>query len=67
MLLGYLDAGGRPRTATLEVTAGEGPGEWSDWTADLAGLRPKPARISEIKAVVEGGTVRLDNVALTPR
>jgi hypothetical protein len=67
VLLSYLDTGGRSRTATLDVTAGEGPGAWSPWTADLAGLRPKPARITEIKAVVAGGTVRLDNVALTPR
>lgn len=67
VLLEYLDASGRPRTATLEVTAGEGPGGWLPWSADLAALRPKPTRITEIKAVVEGGTARLDNVALTPK
>jgi hypothetical protein len=67
VLLGYLDAGGSPRTATLEVTAGEGRGSWSPWAADLGGLRPKPARVTEIKALVLGGTARLDNVALTRR
>jgi hypothetical protein len=67
VLLGYLDAGGSARTATLEVTAGEGRGSWSPWVADLGTLRPKPARVTEVKAVVLGGTARLDNVALTPR
>jgi hypothetical protein len=67
LLVGYLDSGGRPRTATLEVTAGEGPGGWSPWSTDLAALRPRPARFTEIKAVVEGGTARIDNVALTTR
>ena len=63
----YGDAGGRERTSTLEVTGGEGPGEWSDWTSDLAALRPRPARVREIRLAVDGGVVRLDNVALTVR
>lgn len=67
VLLGYLDGGGRERTSTLEVTAGEGPGGWSPWSVDLAALRPKPTRATDVKVVVEGGTVRVDNVALTVR
>jgi hypothetical protein len=63
----YLDSNGRQRNSTLEVTAGEGPGGWSSWTGDLGALRPHPASIKEIKLVVEGGTARLDNVALTPK
>jgi hypothetical protein len=63
----YGDAAGRERTSTLEVTGGEGPGEWSDWTGDLTVLRPRPSRVREIKVAVDGGTVRLDNVALTLR
>jgi hypothetical protein len=66
VLLGYLDSSGRARTSTLEVTAGEGPGAWSVWTADLVALRPRPSRATDVKLVVEGG-VRLDNVALTAR
>jgi hypothetical protein len=67
VLLGYQDTGGRARTSTLEVTAGEGPGEWLVWSADLSALRPRPARATELKVVVEGGSVRIDNVALTVR
>jgi tetratricopeptide (TPR) repeat protein len=67
VLVVYGDAAGRERTSTLEVTAGEGPGEWSDWSADLAGLRPRPARVREVRVAVEGGVVRLDNLALTVR
>jgi hypothetical protein len=63
--LAYADANGKDRTAALPVTAGEGPGGWSPWTADVAALRPRPARVKEVRIVVEGGTVRLDNVALT--
>jgi hypothetical protein len=63
----YMDSNGRQRNSTLEVTAGEGPGAWSSWTGDLGALRPHPASIKEIKLVVEGGTARLDNVALTPK
>ena len=63
----YGDAGGRERTSTLEVTGGEGPGEWSEWTSDLGALRPRPARVREIRVAVDGGVVRLDNLALTVR
>ena len=63
----YGDAAGRERTSTLEVTAGEGPGGWSDWSGDLAALRPRPSRVREIRVAVVGGVVRLDNVALTVR
>jgi hypothetical protein len=67
VLLGYLDTTGRERTSTLEVTAGEGPGAWSPWSVELSALRPRPARATDLKVVVEGGTVRVDNVALTVR
>ena len=67
VLVLYGDTSGRERTSTLEVTAGEGPGEWSDWSGDLAALRPRPARVREVRVAVEGGVVRLDNLALTVR
>ena len=63
----YGDSTGRERTSTLEVTGGEGPGEWSDWSSDLSALRPRPSRVREIRVAVDGGVVRLDNVALTVR
>jgi hypothetical protein len=63
----YGDAGGKERTSTLEVTGGEGPGGWSDWSGDLAALRPRPARVREIRVAVDSGVVRLDNLALTVR
>jgi hypothetical protein len=63
----YQDAGGRSRTHTADVTAGEGPGAWSDWSTDLAAVRPKPAKLSEIRFQVDGGTVLLDDVALEVR
>ena len=63
----YGDAAGRERTSTLEVTGGEGPGEWSEWSGDLTGLRPRPSRVREIRVAVDGGVVRLDNLALTVR
>lgn len=63
----YDDAQGRARTSTLEVTAGDPPGAWTPWTADVAGLRPRPARVKEVRVAVESGTVLLDNVALTVR
>jgi hypothetical protein len=67
VLVVYGDTAGRERTSTLEITAGEGPGEWSDWSGDLGSLRPRPARVREIRVAVEGGVVRLDNLALTVR
>jgi hypothetical protein len=63
----YQDAGGRSRTHSADVTAGEGPGAWSDWSADLAALRPKPAKLSELRLQVAGGTLLLDDVALEIR
>jgi hypothetical protein len=63
----YGDEGGRERTSTVEVTGGEGPGEWSEWTSDLAALRPRPSRVRGIRVAVDGGVVRLDNLALTVR
>ncbi len=63
----YADASGKTRTSNLEVTGGEGPGAWSPWTQDLAALRPKPAKITEIRVNAEGGVVRFDNVAISPR
>jgi len=67
VLVVYGDAAGRERTSALEVTAGEGPGEWSEWSGDLAALRPRPARVREVRVAVEGGVVRLDDLALTVR
>lgn len=63
----YADATGKTRTSNLEVTGGEGPGGWSPWTQDLASLRPRPAKITEIRVNAEGGVVRFDNVAISPR
>jgi hypothetical protein len=67
VVVGYDDAQGRARTATLEVTGGDAPGSWTDWSADVAAVRPKPARVKEVRLLVDGGTVLLDNVALTLR
>ena len=67
VLLGYADQGGRERTSTLQVTAGEAPGGWSPWTGDVAALRPRPAHVKDVRILVEGGTARVDNVALTLR
>jgi hypothetical protein len=63
----YDDTTGKPRTSTLEVTAGDAPGDWTPWSGDLLALRPKAARLKEIRIVAEGGTVLLDNVAVTVR
>ena len=67
VLVAYDDATGKRRTSTLEVTAGDAPGAWTPWTGDLLALRPRAARLKEIRLVAEGGTVLLDNVALTVR
>jgi hypothetical protein len=67
VLVDYDDAAGKARTSTLEVTAGDPPGDWTPWTGDLLALRPKAARLKEVRIVTEGGTVLLDNVALTVR
>lgn len=67
VLVAYDDAAGKARTSTLEVTAGDPPGDWTPWTGDLLALRPKASRLKEVRIVTEGGTVLLDNVALTVR
>ena len=67
LLIAYDDAGGRPRTSTVEVTAGDPPGAWTPWTGDMLALRPRATRLKEVRIVTEGGTVLLDNVALTVR
>jgi hypothetical protein len=67
VLVAYDDASGRPRTSTLEVTAGDSAGDWTPWTGDLLALRPRATRVKEVRIVTEGGTVLLDNVALTVR
>ena len=67
VLVAYDDAAGRARTSTLEVTSGDPAGDWTPWTGDLLALRPRPARLKEVRIVSEGGTVLLDNVALTLR
>ena len=41
VLVAYDDAAGKARTSTLEVTAGDPPGDWTPWTGDLLALRPK--------------------------
>jgi hypothetical protein len=66
-LIGYADASGKDRSATLQVTGGEGPGGWAPWQGDVAAIRPRPARVKEVRIAVSGGTVRVDNVALTLR
>jgi hypothetical protein len=60
----YADANGKERTSTLEVTGGEGPGAWSSWTNDVSALRPRPTRVTELRITAEGGSLRIDNVAL---
>ena len=65
--VGYEDETGKPRVATLEVSLGEGPGAWSPWKGELAALRPRPARVTDVKVLVEGGTVRVDRLAVRGR
>jgi hypothetical protein len=67
LVLVYADAAGKERSSTLEITGGEGPGDWSHWSSDAAGVRPRPSRVREVRIAIEGGTVRLDNVALIVR
>lgn len=64
--IAYQDEQGRARASTLEVSNGEGPGDWSRWSHDLTSLRPRPARVTSVTFVVEAGSVRLDDVALAP-
>ena len=60
----YDDAQGKRRTSSLEVSNGEAPGGWSDWSHDLGTLRPRPAKLQGVTISVETGTVRLDDVTL---
>lgn len=60
----YVDDTGKARRSTLEVTAGEAPGPWSSWSHDLLGLRPRPSRLTRLRASVAAGVVRLDDVDL---
>ncbi|HUG53934.1 MAG TPA: hypothetical protein VMR21_10040 [Vicinamibacteria bacterium] len=63
-LVVYDDVGGRSRTSSLEITTGDAPGEWTSWTGDLVALRPRPARLREVRIAVEGGTVLVDGVSI---
>lgn len=65
--VGYEDEAGKARVANFEASLGEGPGGWSPWQADLGALRPRPARVTDVKVVVEGGIVRLDRLAVRGR
>jgi hypothetical protein len=67
VVLSYVDGAGKARTSTLEVTGGEGPGAWSPWSHDVGNLRPRPARLTQLRVSAEGGVVRIDNVAISPR
>jgi len=61
----YADGQGKQRTSTVEVSAGEGTVGWSSWQTEITTLRPRPVRIRGLRPVVESGTVRFDNLALT--
>jgi tetratricopeptide (TPR) repeat protein len=67
IMLRYDDAQGRPRSSTLEVSAGESPGGWDTWQTDLSALRPRPARLTELRVTASGGTIRLDDIRLEAR
>lgn len=61
----YADGQGKERTSTVEISAGEGTVGWSTWETELTTLRPRPARIRGLRPLIEGGSVRFDNLALT--
>jgi hypothetical protein len=65
--VGYEDEGGKARVATMEVSLGEGPGAWTPWKGQLGALRPRPARVTDVNVLVEGGAVRLDGLAVRVR
>jgi hypothetical protein len=67
ILLQYEDAGGRPRSASLDVSKADAPGAWTAWSADLATVKPPLAQLTSLQIVVDGATVLLDNVSLAPR
>jgi len=60
----HKDTTGRERTATLEVIGGDAPGGWSSWTSELTTLRPRPARIKDVRITAGGGTVRVNAGAM---
>ncbi len=64
ILITYADGQGKERTSTIEISAGEGTVGWSTWETELTTLRPRPARIRGLRPLIEGGTVRFDNLAL---
>jgi hypothetical protein len=66
-VLEYQDAGGGEHSSSLDVARRAAPGDWSPWTTELSALKPAPTKVTEIRIVSVGGTVRIDNVALTPR
>lgn len=61
----YADGQGKERTSTIEISGGEGTVGWSTWETELTTLRPRPARIRGLRPLIEGGSVRFDNLALT--
>jgi len=63
----YVDAQGKERTSSLEVTAGEGPAGWLSWGSDLATVRPRPAELRELRVEASGGTLQIDAVSLAVR
>lgn len=63
----YADGQGKERTSNLEISSGEGVVGWSRWEAELTALRPRPTRIRGLRPLIEGGSVRFDNLALTLR
>jgi hypothetical protein len=67
VMLGYDDAQGRPRVGSLDVVAGATPGSWTSWSRDVLEIKPRPAKLTEIRIVVDGGAARIDNVALNPQ
>lgn len=58
--LDYRDREGRERSASFEP--GGAPGEWTRWEKDLTAL--KFARLRSLRILVEGGTVRIDDIAV---
>ena len=66
VLVAYDDAAGRHARRRSRSRPATRP-ETGPLTGDLLALRPKASRLKEVRIVTEGGTVLLDNVALTVR
>jgi hypothetical protein len=66
-VLEYLDADGGEHSSSLDVAKRAAPADWSPWTGQLGSLKPAPAKVTGVRIVSDSGTVRIDNVALTPR